>query len=109
MCNRDAASEQRADLDLVDVAGDDQRRIVEQGGIVARLGDRSSQRVIGVLALVLPDEAVLTPDVGVPSAAGLAALRHGLLEGEPFAFGVFVDRLANIEQFAKVVEMRLRC
>ena len=59
-----------------------------------------------VLALVLPAEEALLPDVGPALAAG--RLRRAALEGEPLALRVGGDRVGVADEPAQVDEVGLR-
>ncbi len=59
-----------------------------------------------MLALVLPGEAVVSPDVG--PAVPAAGLGRAALEGVPLAGGIVVKGLGLAEQVAEVVEVGLR-
>ena len=109
MRDRDTAREQSPDLDLVDITGDRERRIVELGGVLAGLRNGRRQSRVLALALVLPDETASAPDIGEARSAAFPASRHRLFEGEALTRGIVVRRLLDFEQLAQLVEMILGC
>ena len=93
-----------ADHDAVHVGDDQQRRVLQRDRVVQQLGVGGVE--VLVLALVLPGEGALAPDVGPALAA--AGLGGALLEGEPVAGRVGGDRVGAVEEAAEVVEVGLR-
>ncbi|CAA9574814.1 MAG: hypothetical protein AVDCRST_MAG19-3203 [uncultured Thermomicrobiales bacterium] len=75
------AGEVGADLEAVEVADDQQRRVLE--GVAVELELAVGGGEVGVVPLVLPGEGAALPDVGPALAAG--RLGGALLEGEALA------------------------
>lgn len=93
------------DAEPVHVADDQQRRVIQRDGILLELGEGAVEVLL--LALVFPGKAMPAPDIGPAFAP--AGFRCALFEGEPFALGVGAGGLFNVEQFAQVEEVFLRC
>ena len=91
------------DLDSIDVADDQQRRVFQRFAVLLQLAVGFDQ--VGVLALVFPGEMALVPDVRKALLAG-QLFRAGF-EGEEIAVGVHFDRFLMVHQLAEIVEMRL--
>jgi len=90
-------------LELVEIANDEQRRIVERLAVLEQLLIGGPQ--VLVLALVFPTEFLIEPDIG----AALAIVRriNAFLEREPFSGRINISRLGMIEQLAQIEEMLL--
>ena len=91
------------DAEPVHVADDQQRGIVQRDGILLKLREGAVEVLL--LALILPGEAFLAPDIGPAFTA--SGLRRTLLKGKPFSLGIGADRIFNVEQAADVIEVRL--
>jgi hypothetical protein len=89
------------DNDRVDVADDQQRRVVERLAVLEQLLVGLVQ--VGVLALVLPAEEAALEDIRKTLPA--AQLGCTVLEGEGCALGIRVGRRGVIQQPAEVEEM----
>ena len=92
------------DPEPVEVAGDQQGRVLEGERIALQLIERPVEALAP--ALVFPAEAAALPDVRPAFAAG--GLGGAALEAVPLALGVGVGRLGLVQQLAQVVEVRLR-
>lgn len=79
------------------------RRVFESNAVLQEL--RESLLQVGVLALVLPCEAALAPDVCPALTAG--CFGRALFEREPLAFWVGGDGINDAQQSAELVEVRL--
>jgi hypothetical protein len=92
------------DLDALDVADDQERRVLEVLAAVEQLLVGGLE--VGVLALVLPGEDAALPDVGgaVPSPA----LGDALLERVVVTGGIGLVRRGLAEHPTQVDEVRLR-
>jgi hypothetical protein len=99
------AGEGDVDSIVGDVAGDEDRRVVEVFLVEQQLLVGGVEVRVLAFGLVLPGEAVLVPDIG---EAGLAArLGQRLLEAVELAFSVGLNRPLQAKQMAEGVEVRL--
>ncbi|MBI2929680.1 MAG: hypothetical protein HYY24_28805 [Verrucomicrobia bacterium] len=92
------------DADDVQVAHDQQRRVVEVGAVFEKLVISGPE--VFVPAFVFPAKEVLFPNVGPTVAA--AVLGRASLKGEPLSFRIGRLRLGVADEFAEVEKMRLR-
>lgn len=99
----DRVGEMGMNLDGAEVADDQQRRVVQGGRVLLQLPQGRAQ--VLVLALILPGETVLAPDIG--PAVAPAGLLHPLLEAEPLALRIGDGRRRDAQQIAKLVEVGL--
>ena len=91
------------DDDALDVADDQERRVLQRFSVLEELLIRLLQVSIG--SLVLPAEEALLPDVGKPLAAG--GLLNRLLEGKRLSRRIKVSGATMPQQIAKVEKMLL--
>ena len=91
------------DLEAVEVADDEQRRIEEVFAVVEELFVGFFE--VLVLAFVLPGEVAAHPDVGVALAS--AGFGDVFFEGVTFALGVGFGGLRLAEHLAEIEEVRL--
>ncbi|MDX1417452.1 MAG: hypothetical protein R3293_24825 [Candidatus Promineifilaceae bacterium] len=100
---RGIAGEVGVDLDGVDVAGDEQRRVVQRFAVELQLAVGAFE--VFVRSFVFPDEVIAKIDVGESFlAAGFNGLRF---EGEVAAAGIVFDGCGVVDQTADVVEVGL--
>ncbi len=92
------------DADDLHIGDDEQRRILQRVVILEQLLIRLIE--VLVLALVLPGEVPLLPNVGEALSAG--GFGRARLEGEPLAFRVVLGGRGMIQQAAEIVEVGLR-
>ena len=97
------AREVGVDLEAVEIAHDQQRRVFEVFAIEQKLPVGSGQ--VFVLAFVFPAEVAAHPHVGPTLAA--ARLAHAALERVPGAFRVGGGGLGLREQIAEIEKMLL--
>ena len=100
----DAVGPVGADAEALQVADDQQRRVVQRQRVLPQLPEGGVQ--VGVRAFVLPAEMAALPHVG-PAAAARVLFRAAL-EAVALAGGVGFDRRRLAEHAAQVVEVRLR-
>lgn len=99
----DGVGEVGVNEDAFDIGDDEERRVLQRLAVLEQLLIGAVQ--VGVLALVLPGEVALLPDVG---PALTAALFGGAgFEGEPRAVGVGLGRRRVVEEPADVDEVFL--
>jgi hypothetical protein len=91
------------DLEPVEVADDQERRVLQ--GLAVPLELLIGGLEVAVLALVLPAELLLQPDVG-PALLAVGRV-DALLEGVPTSGRIDVSRLRLAEDSAQVGEVRL--
>jgi hypothetical protein len=94
----------RDNPEAIEIASDQERRVLERERIAFQLIDRVVEALAP--ALVLPAEAPALPDVRPALAAG--GLGRATLEAVPLALWVGVGRFWLVEKLAEVVEMGLR-
>lgn len=99
----DRAGEVGVDLETVQVADDQQRRVFEGFAVEQQLVVGGYQ--VLVLAFVLPAEVAALPDVGPAVAA--AGLADAALEGVEGSLGIGRGRLVLAQQFADVEKVLL--
>jgi hypothetical protein len=99
----DGAGEIGVDLKAVEIANDEQRRVLQALAVLEQL--LISGLEVFVFALVFPAELALHPHVG-PTFAAVTGL-HALLEGVPQSARIDLRRLGLAEQLAQVEEMLL--
>lgn len=98
------AGEVGADDDPLDVADDQQRRVLEVLAVVEQLAVGGVQ--VGATSLVLPSKEPPTPHIG--EAGGAVELGDALLEAVPIVRGVGLGGREDTEHRAEVIEVRLR-
>jgi hypothetical protein len=90
--------------EAVEIAGDQERRILERERVALQLIDGVVEAATA--ALVLPAEAAALPDIRPALAAG--GLADAFLEAVRLALGVGVGRLRLVQKLAQVIEMGVR-
>ncbi len=100
---RDGVGPVGDDQEALEVAGDEQRRVVEGQGILLKLCQSGVE--VGTLALVLPGEVAFLPDVA--PAAPARGLDRPLLEAVVGTAHIDIGGLGLVQQLAHVEEMRL--
>ena len=100
----DAVGPVGADAEALQVADDQQRRVLQRQRVLPQLPEGGVQ--VGVGAFVFPGEVVALPHVGPAVAARV--LPRAALEAVALAGGVGFDRRRLVEHAAQVVEVRLR-
>ena len=99
----DRPGEVGVDLEAIEVADHEERRVLQGLAILEQLLIGGLQ--VLVLAFILPAEPGLHPDVG-PALAAVGFL-DALLEGVPGAFGVHFGGFGLVQEFAQVQEVLL--
>ena len=100
----DRVGPRRHDPEMLGVAGDMQRRVLQRRGVARELFQRLVE--VALALLVLPGEITALPHVGEAVAA--AGLGHAFLEGVVLAAPVRLDGGRVIEQSTQVDEVLLR-
>ncbi|MCE2739583.1 MAG: hypothetical protein LW703_14765 [Rhodobacter sp.] len=90
-----------ADKDTVHVRHDQQRRVLQRVLVFQKLVIGGVQ--VFALALVLPGEAFVPPDIGPALTA--AGDRRAFLKGEPFAFRIGGNRVIDPKKAAEIIEV----
>lgn len=100
---RRVAGKVRVNLEAIEIAHDQERRIVERLAIAKELLVRGVE--VLVLPLVFPAELLIEPDIG-PTLAIVGRV-DAFLKREPFARRINIGGLGMIEQFAQIEEVLL--